>query len=209
MPNRDQRIDAYIARSAGFARPILTRLREIVHAACPDVEETIRWGMPSFSYHGILCNMAAFRHHATFGFWKAERVVDARDTRRNEAMGSFGRLTTLADLPSQRILARYIRTAMQLNVSGVTSPKPRARPAAAKRAPAPPADLLAALRRRKGAIEHFRAFPPGQRKEYADWIADAKTDATRRRRIATAAGWIAEGKRRNWKYERRADPRRN
>jgi uncharacterized protein YdeI (YjbR/CyaY-like superfamily) len=198
MPSHDKRIDAYIAKAPDFAKPILRHLREVVHAACPDVAETLKWGHPSFTHHGILCNFAAFKEHATFGFWKASLILDAKGSRADEAMGSFGRLTSVKDLPSKRVLTGYVRQAVKLNEAGTPVVRPRKLP---KPAPKPPSDLLAALQKNRKALAHFQAFSPSKQRDYVEWITEAKTDATRGRRLETAVAWIAEGKSRNWKYE--------
>jgi uncharacterized protein YdeI (YjbR/CyaY-like superfamily) len=194
---RDPRIDAYIERAAPFARPILEHVRALVHEACPDVEETIKWGMPTFVHAGgILCGMAAFKQHASFGFWKHALVVG--DTQPQTGMGSYGKLASLDDLPPRKTLLAHIRKAMQLNEGGVTSP---ARKAAPKPPPDTPEDLAAALDKNKAAKATFDAFPPGCKREYIDWINEAKREETRAKRLAQAIEWMAEGKRRNWKYE--------
>lgn len=199
MATRDPRIDTYIARSAEFAKPILAHLRAVVHAACPDVEETMKWSMPHFDYRGaMMCSMAAFKAHAVFGFWKGALVLGAKAQRR-EAMGSFGRITSVKDLPAKKVLVGYIRKAMALNEEGVTVARPRKH---AKAAPAMPPELAAALKKAKGAWAQWQAFTPGQRREYVAWIVDAKQEATRVRRIATTVSQVAEGKSQNWKYER-------
>lgn len=198
MGTRDPRVDAYIARSADFARPILTRLRETVHEACPDVEETIKWGAPHFMYHGMLGGMSAFKQHCAFGFWKGKLIVGDNDGNAAKAMGQFGRLRSVADLPPKRMMHRYIRQAMKLNEEGVKVPVQRK-----AAAPAPlvvPADLAAALRRNRRAKATFESFSPSHRREYVMWITEAKTDETRQRRLAQAVEWMAEGKPRNWKY---------
>lgn len=197
MVTRDKRVDAYIASSADFARPILARLREVVHAACPAVEEKIKWRMPAFEHKGPLCGMAAFKQHAVFGFWKHELVV-GDDPRAREAMGSFGCLKTLADLPPKKDLAAWVRKAVKLNDAGVKAPRAKTRP---KQAVAAHPDLRAALARNAKARATLAGFPPGARAEYVEWVADAKQADTRARRIAQAVAWLAQGKRRNWKYE--------
>ena len=198
MGTRDPRVDAYIARSAEFARPILEQIRATVHAACPDVEETLKWSCPSFMYHGILCGMAAFKAHATFGFWKGSLIVDQQGKPVEAAMGQFGRLTSVKDLPSKRVLTGYIRKAMELNESGVPSPTRSARK---PRPPARvPADLARALAGDARARKTFEGFSPSQKREYIEWITEAKTAPTRERRLATTLEWLAEGKQRNWKY---------
>jgi uncharacterized protein YdeI (YjbR/CyaY-like superfamily) len=196
MGTRDPRVDAYIAKSADFAQPILTHLRDVIHAACPDVEETMKWSFPHFMYHGMLCGMASFKQHCTLGFWKGALVVDgAADA---DAMGQFGRITSVRDLPPRRTLTGYVKRAMQLNEEGI---KPqRAKPAAKKAPLTVPDDLAAALRKSAKARKTFDAFPPSQQREYIEWITEARRDETRQRRLATAIEWLAEGKPRNWKY---------
>ncbi len=197
MGQRDKRIDSYINRAAPFAQPILTHLRAVVHAACPEVEETLKWGMPTFMHHGILCGMAAFKQHATFGFWKHSLIVKQRDSKRDEAMGSFGCLTDLSQLPSKRILTGYVKKAMRLNEAGIKVPSKRT----PRRALSVPADLRTALARSAKARATFAEFSPGQRREYLEWVTEAKRPETRARRVATTIEWLSEGKHRNWKYE--------
>ena len=194
---QDPRIDAYIERAAPFAQPILRHVRAAVHEACPHVEETIKWGMPTFVHAGgILCGMAAFKQHASFGYWKHALVVGEGEPR--DGMGSYGKMTSVDDLPAKKTLLAHIRKAMKLNEDGVKSP---ARKAAPKPPPETPADLAAALKKNKPAQAAFDAFPPGCKREYIDWIVEAKREETRAKRLAQAVEWIAEGKRRNWKYE--------
>lgn len=192
----DPRVDAYIAKSAEFARPILTRLRKLVHEGCPEVTETLKWGMPSFEYKGILCGMAAFKAHCAFGFWKHELVV-GDSAKAREAMGSFGCLKQASDLPPKAELLRYIRKAALLNDAGV---KVVRRKTASRKPIAMHPEFAAALSKKKPARVHFENFSPSQQREYLEWIAEAKADATRARRIAQALEWIAAGKTRNWKY---------
>jgi len=196
----DPRIDAYVANAPEFARPILTRLRAAVRTACPRVEETIKWSRPAFYHQGPLCGMAAFKAHCTFGFWKHELVLGTGDPRWKEAMGSFGRLTSLADLPRKSDLVRMVRLAAKLNEDGVAAPRTKSGP----RAPIPlPPELGRALARDKKARAAYDAFSPSHKREYHEWIAEAKKAATRARRIEQAIEWMREGKTRNWKYERR------
>ena len=199
MPAKNLRIDAYIAKSAEFAQPVLKHLRQVIHAACPGVEETIKWGMPSFTYHGILCGMAAFKQHCTFGFWKGELVVGRASAADERAMGQFGRITSVAGLPSRKALTAYIRKAAKLNEEGIKPlrAKPKPRPEVAM-----PDDLGSALKRNRKAATAFAAFSPSQRREYIDWIVEAKREETRVKRLVQAIEWIAEGKARNWKYEK-------
>lgn len=198
MSNHDPRIGAYIAKSAEFARPILEHLRERVHSACPEVEEGIKWGMPFFSYKAApMCMMAAFKQHCSFGFWLSKEVTGASD---EDGMGQFGKLATLKDLPPDKQLATYLKKAMALNEAGVKKSRPKA---AAKPAPTLPDELAAALAQKKHAAARttWEGFGPGAQREYVEWITEAKTDATRQKRLATTLEWLAEGKKRNWKYE--------
>jgi len=197
---RDPRVDAYIAKAAPFSRPILKHLRALVHATCPDAVETIKWGMPAFHLDGPLCGMAAFKGHCTFAFWKYSLIPGLATLTEEEAMGQFGRITSLKDLPARRTLVGYLKHAAKLNADGVKVARVR-KPA--QPAPKAPADLVAALAKNKKARATFEAFPPGQRREYVEWLAEAKREETRAARLATAVAWMAEGKRRNWKYEKR------
>jgi uncharacterized protein YdeI (YjbR/CyaY-like superfamily) len=200
MGKRDRRVDAYIRKAAAFARPILTEIREAVHGSCPDVEEAMKWSFPHFVYKGMLCSMASFKEHAALGFWKGELVLGrGRDA---GAMGHFGRLTKLSDLPSKKALAGYVKKAVALNELGVKAPRePRK---AAPKTMKVPADLSAALARDKKARAGFDALNPSHKREYLEWITEAKADATRQRRLAQTLEWLAEGKSRNWKYESKA-----
>ena len=197
MPSHDPRVDAYIAKSADFARPILEEIRARVHAACPGVEETIKWGMPSFVHgDGILCGMAAFKRHASFGYWKHALVMDGAE---RDGMGSYGKLADLRDLPPKARMQADLKKAMRWNATGV---KPERRKPAPKPALEVPDDLALALKKHKAAKATFDAFPPGCKREYIEWIVAAKREDTRAKRLAQALEWMAEGKRRNWKYER-------
>lgn len=198
-PSHDPLVDAYIARSADFAKPILEYVRAQVHEACPAVEETIKWGMPTFMHAGgILCGMAAFKRHASFGFWKHALVVG--DGSPAEGMGSFGKLSSVADLPTQRQLLAYLKKAARLNEQGVRTPASR-KSATPRPLPEIPADFAAALHGSPVAKTMLEHFAPSHRREYLEWILDAKREETRARRIAQAVEWLAEGKSRNWKYE--------
>jgi uncharacterized protein YdeI (YjbR/CyaY-like superfamily) len=199
MGKRDPRVDAYIAKSADFAKPILAHLRETVHAACPEVEEAIKWSTPAFMYRGMLCGMAAFKQHATFGFWKNSLVFGDRATSTNP-MEQFGRLTKVSDLPPAATLSAYVRKAARLNDEGV---KVARKPKAAPKPIRVPADLAAALKKVKRAQAAFDAFSPSHKREYIEWITEAKSNETHARRLTQAVAWIAEGKSRNWKYERK------
>ena len=196
MSTLDPRIDAYIARSAEFAQPILRELRARVHAACPGVEETIKWGMPTFMHDGILCGMAAFKRHASFGYWKHALVMGDAE---RDGMGSYGRLACVRDLPPKARMQADLRKAMKLNEDGV---KPERRKSAPRPAPEVPDELASALEKNKAAKATFDAFAPGCRREYIEWIVEAKREETRAKRLAQALEWMAQGKRRNWKYEK-------
>ena len=193
----DPRVDAYIDRQAEFAKPILRHLRETVHAACPECEETLKWSSPTFMYRGqMLAGMAAFKQHATFGFWKHDLVTGSP---RVEGRMGFGRLTKVSDLPSKKALAAYVKKAVALNDAGIKLARAPMR-SAPKPPPKAPADLVAALKKNKKAHATFAAFSPSAKREYVEWVTDAKSDETRARRVATAVEWMAEGKHRNWKY---------
>ncbi len=195
MAHRDPRIDAYIAKSADFAKPILEHLREVVHAACPEIEESIKWSCPHFLYGGkLMCSMAAFKQHCSFHFWHGKQVVGETDT---EGMGQFGKITSVKELPSKKTLVAYVRKAIALRETGIT--RERAKPV--RKPPLEmPADFTALLKKHAAARKHFEAFSPSAQRDYVEWITEAKTDATRQKRIATALEWLAEGKHRNWKY---------
>ncbi|MGD9631065.1 MAG: YdeI family protein [Pyrinomonadaceae bacterium] len=198
MPKTDPRIDAYIEKSADFARPVLVHLRNLIHGACPDVAETLKWSMPSFEYKGILCGFAAFKAHCTFGFWKQSLMETDAFPRNKTAMGSFGRITSLKDLPSDKVMIGLIHQAMELNEKGVKVKKTPA----AKKDPFVPDDLNKALTKNKKARAQFDKFSYSHKKEYVEWITEAKTEPTRLKRLATTIEWLAEGKGRNWKYEK-------
>jgi len=195
MARKDPRVDAYIAKSAKFAQPILKRLRALVHAGCPDVVETTKWSFPHFEYKGVLCSMAAFKEHCAFGFWNRAMKIPGK----KGAMGQFGSIKALSDLPADKVMLGYIREAARLNEIGR-----KVGPIRRKLKPLPvPPELRAALKENPPALARFESFSPSHRREYNEWIGEAKTDETRRNRTETAIGWIAEGKSRNWKYMRK------
>ena len=195
MATTDPRVDAYIAQSAEFARPILKHLRAAVHAASPEIEETLKWSMPHFMYKGMLCGMAAFKQHCALGFWKGKLIADFSD----EAMGQFGCITKVSDLPAKRTLTAYVKKAMALNDAGVKS-QTRMKSAKPKAPLKVPDDLAAALKKNKKARETFEGFSPTHRREYVEWITEAKREETRAKRLASTLEWLAEGKSRHWKY---------
>jgi len=197
MPT-DQRVDAYIAGAAPFARPILKHLRRLVHQASPETEEAMKWSSPFFMYRGkILCFTAAFKAHLAFGFWgPAMKKVVAKEITK-DGRGLMGRITSLADLPADKVLIGYIRTARKFHDAGLPS-RPKAKP---KPALPVPADLADALKRNKKAAAAWAKFSPSGRREYIEWITGAKRPETRESRLLTTIEWAAEGKKRNWKYE--------
>jgi uncharacterized protein YdeI (YjbR/CyaY-like superfamily) len=200
----DPRVDAYIAKSAPFAQPILKHLRALVHRGCPDATETIKWSMPFFEYSGtLLCSMAAFKAHCAFGFWHQgmQPVLKQDGIDGESAMGGFGRIASIGDLPHEKRMLRYIQEAAKLNASGAPA---RSRPASdkPKKTVRVPADLESALEKNQAAAETFAKFSPSHRREYIEWITEAKRDETRQKRLATTLEWLAQGRSRNWKYER-------
>lgn len=199
MPTKDPRVDAYIARARPFARPILKRIRQAVHAGCPGATETIKWSMPAFDYKGPLVGMAAFKAHCTLAFWKASLMKTVPQDRRADAMGQFGRFESIDDVPPPAALVGMVKEAAALNEAGVRVTRATK---AAKPAPALPPAMRAALKQHETAFAAWQQFPPSHQREYVEWITEAKTDATRERRLAAALVWIADGKSRNWKYER-------
>ena len=203
MGKKDPRVDAYIAKSQEFAKPILEHFRELVHKACPDVEETIKWSFASFDYKGPYCTMASFKQHCAIGFWKAALMKDTKliaNAKSESAMGHLGRITSLKDLPKDKELIAYLKEAAKLNADGVKLPaKPKSKE---------PKELVVpdyftkALKKNKKALETFTNFSYSRKKDYVEWITEAKTEKTRNKRMTTAIEWLAEGKSRNWKYEK-------
>lgn len=200
MRNRSRAVDAYIAKAAPFARPILETIRDHFHKACPDIEETTKWGYPHFQYKGIVGSMAAFRKHASFGFWKGQLMDDPHGLFKGVGSTSMAgmKIESVSQLPSEKVMLQYIRQAVALNEEGVKVPRARAaRPAAAVR---PPDYFMATLRKNRKALATFEDFSPSHRKEYIEWVTEAKQETTRAKRLETAVLWMAEGKPRNWKY---------
>lgn len=197
------KIDAYIEKSAEFAQPILHHLRELVHTACPEVVESIKWSFPNFEYAGsLLCHMAAFKQHCTFGFFKGALLEDpngALTATGEQAMGHLGRITSLSDLPPDGVLIGLIQQAMRLNEEKISIPKKKSE----KKDLEIPEYFLQALERHEKAREVFEKFSYSHRRDYLEWIAEAKTEATRDKRLQQAMEWMAEGKGRNWKYEKK------
>ncbi len=201
MNKQDPRIDAYIAKAAPFAQAILQHIRKLVHKACPDITETMKWSFPHFEYKGVVCSMAAFKQHCAFGFWKASIMKDPNkimQIKDRGAMGHFDRITTVKDLPADKIMIAYIKEAVQLNENGIKLP---AKTKTTQKEIVVPADIIAALKKNSKAKKVFEAFSPSHQKEYIEWITEAKTDPTRIKRLNTMLEWLEEGKDRNWKYK--------
>ena len=203
---QDQRIDAYISKCGDFAKPILNHLRKLIHEGCPDVQETIKWGMPFFEYKGPVCNMASFKEHAVLGFWKAELMMDSekqlkkRANQGGEAMGHLGRITKLEDLPPDEVILGFIKQAVLLNIEGKKLPKKEAK---SKTELEVPKELTDLLNKNEDARITFEAFSPSHRKEYITWIAEAKAEETRNRRLESTIEMLKEGKTRHWKHQKK------
>ncbi len=206
-PTLNPQVDVYIEKAAPFAQPVLAYLRALIQKACPDVVEEMKWSRPFFLHGGtILCNISAFKEHCSFGFWGAEvgKVLRGDGVVQEGGMGSLGRITSVKDLPPDKAMLGYLRqavafidegkgeTVMAVNRRVVKAQKPLM---------GAPEELAAALKKNKLASKVFAAFSPSCKREYVEWIADAKRSETRDRRIAQAVEWIAEGKQRNWKYQ--------
>lgn len=204
MPRQqlNPKVNAYIQKSRPFAQPILVHLRKAIHAGCPEVEETIKWSRPFFEYRGtIVCNISAFKEHCSMGFWGLEIGAVVRDG----AMGSLDRITSIESLPPETKLVDWVAQAAAVIESGQERSPIAARPRAVKPARAAlktPPDFNRALSKNKKAAATFAAFSPSCRREYIEWIVEAKRAETREQRIATAVDWIAQGKQRNWKYQK-------
>ena len=200
---KDSRIDQYIADSADFAKPVLNHLRALVHQACPEAEEKLKWGFPHFDYKGVYTSMAAFKEHCAFNFWKVKLMTDPHrlfGEKEERAMGNFGRIRSLSDLPPDEVLMEYLLEAKKLNDQGVKN-TPKKVTEQEKTELRVPADLQASLDQNLAAQVFFDKFSYSQRKEYILWINEAKTQPTREKRIATTVEWVSEGKTRNWKYQ--------
>lgn len=199
MAKKDPRVDAYISKSQEFAKPILEHFRDLVHKVCPDAEETIKWGIPSFDYKGPYCMIAAFKQHCAVIFWKASLMKDARliaNAKSEVSMGHLRKIRSIKDLPKDKVLISYLKEAAKLNKEGAKLP-PRSK---AKKELAVPESFSKAIKKNRKATETFKNFSHSKKKDYVDWVTEAKTDETRKKRIATSIEWLAEGKQRNWKY---------
>ena len=203
MPATDPRVDVYIAKSALFARPILFKIRKLIFQACPEARETIKWNFPNYEIHGsLLCSMAAFKEHCAFGFWKAPLLTDSAGILRlknRNAMGHLDRIGSLKDLPADKVLIGYLQEAALLNKNQIKVERPKAKP---KKELPVPKDLADALKKNKKAAAVFEGFSPSNRREYVEWINEAKTEETRYKRLTQTMEWLEEGKSRNWKYQK-------
>ena len=203
MSEKDSRVDAYIEKAAPFAKPILIKLRKLIFQACPEAVETIKWGFPNYEAYGsVLCNMAAFKEHCAFGFWKASLLKDPEgilQVKDRNAMGHLDRIGSVKDLPADRILIAYIKEAALLNKNKVKVVRPKSAP---KKELPMPKPLAAALKKNKKAAAVFEGFSPSARREYVEWITEAKTEETLNKRLATTMEWLEEGKSRHWKYKK-------
>ena len=198
MSPYDPRFDEYIENAQPFARPILKRLRKVVHAAVPDVQENWKWSNPAFDYKGIFCSMAAFKEHCIFGFWKHQLLIDRGVIEPGDAsLGHRGRITSVDDLPPDKELTRILKAAAELNDKGIKAERPKAAPKPPVKVPS---YLKKALDGNKKAAATFAAFSPSHKREYVEWMTEARSEETRNRRLVQAVEWMAQGKPRNWKY---------
>lgn len=203
METFDKRVDAYIEKSADFAKPILDHLRELIHKASPEISETIKWSFPHFDYKGTVCHFSSFKQHCAFGFWKGSLLPDPDnilEDNRDSAMSQFGRITSITELPSDEILIKYIRNAVILNETGVKLPPKKKTTAAEVEVPQYFSKELA---KHSLAQSNFEDFSNSHKREYLEWFEEAKTESTRQKRMGTALEWLSEGKSRNWKYNKK------
>jgi uncharacterized protein YdeI (YjbR/CyaY-like superfamily) len=197
MKHTDSRVDEYIKNAQPFAQPILRHIRELMHKGCPDLTEGMKWGMPFFEYHGVIASMAAFKEHAVFGFWKEDLIPGMKQyIKEKEAMGSWGRITSLEGIPPDNEIIAFVKVAAKLNEQGVKSPKRKPKPVVVNMHD----DFMKVIKANKKALETYENFSPSNKRDYAVWINDAKTDETRKSRMQKAVQWMSEGKPRMWKY---------
>jgi uncharacterized protein YdeI (YjbR/CyaY-like superfamily) len=204
MGTRHNGVDAYIAKSAEFAKPILEHLRELIHKTVPGVEEKIKWGMPSFEYKGPFIGMAAFKKHASLMFWKESILKEKGILPKpaDKAMGSLGRIESMKDLPKNTTLVKWFKEAKKLNDDGVKFVR-KEKPKHERKEYKMPDYFAKVLAKNKTAKKTFDDFSPSHKKEYLEWIIEAKTEETRNKRMATAVEWLTEGKARHWKYQKK------
>jgi uncharacterized protein YdeI (YjbR/CyaY-like superfamily) len=202
MGQKDQRVDAYIVKAAPFAQPVLSHFRELMHKACPEIKENIKWGMPAFELNGIVTTIASFKNHLGIAFHKSALMPDPHKIFHSseDAIGHLGKITSLADLPEDNVLISYIQEAAKLDKEGKKVTKKPAKPKAEVQMPD---YFAAALEKNPAAKQHFESFSPSAKREYIEWLIDAKSEATRNSRLERAMEWIAEGKPRLWKYQKK------
>lgn len=203
MAKKDPRIDEYIKNAKPFAQPILKHLRKLIHEIVPEVEETVKWGMPAFEYKGPIFSMASFKEHCAFAFWKSPLMKDAELFRNNKGeggMGDLGKVKSVEDLPGDKLMKQYLLEAKRINDQGIKLEKKKPR---SSEEPEIHPEFEKQLKKNKGAFSFFKSSSPSCRKEYINWINEAKRDETRNTRIATAVEWLSEGKGKNWKYEKK------
>jgi uncharacterized protein YdeI (YjbR/CyaY-like superfamily) len=198
MGKKDPRVDKYIATAPDFARPILSHIRNLIHTADPEIEESLKWSCPHFVHNGIVCGMAAFKNHCGLNFWRGKLILG--DNGQKEGMGHFGKITQLSDLPKDHQLIRYIKRAVRLNQDGIKGPSKRK--STVTKEVVIPDYFGAALKKNKKALSTFENFSSSHKKEYIEWITEAKREETRQKRINTAIEWLSEGKGLSWRYER-------
>lgn len=198
MKNQSPQVDDYIAKAPEYARPILKKIRKLFHQACSQIEETMKWRFPHFEYKGVVGSMAAFKQHVSFGFWKGKLLTAPHGPFKD--MGSMTMGAFKVSDPADKILLETIREAVALNEHGIKLPRKRTTEMKELEIPD---YFLAALKKNKKALTTFEAFSYSKKKDYVEWITEAKQDATRQKRLATAVEWLAEGKDRNWKYQKR------
>lgn len=204
MAQLNSKVDEYIAKSEGFAKPILEYLRQIIHETCPDAAEDIKWGTPHYSYKGDhLCMIAGFKNHYSFSLYKAEFMKDkeiAESVKAGKKFGYMDKLKSVSELPSKEVLVSFLKEAMTINENGIKKEKPISdKPKVIET----PDYLTEALNANKQAKEVWESKSDSYRKDYLVWIIDAKTDATRQKRIEQSLEWIAEGKGRFWQYAKK------
>jgi uncharacterized protein YdeI (YjbR/CyaY-like superfamily) len=201
MGKKNPEVDRYIASADEFAQPILKRLRTAFHKGCPNIEETIKWGIPTFEFHGIVGSIAAFKKHVSVGFWKSKEMKDsAKILARRAASMCNAKFESLKDVPKTEVLAAYVTQAANLNEAAANKPAKKKAPRKVA-VPRMPAILKTALSKAKKAESHFKKLSPGDKRDYIEWIVEAKRDETKERRVAQAVDWLKEGKSRNWKYQ--------
>ena len=205
MGKKIKEVTQYINDSADFAKPILKRLRKLCHEASPKLDEAIKWGCPYFEYNGLVVGFARFKNHVSFGFWKSKEMNDPNNlfTRGAKASMCNVQIKSLDEMPSDKVLLKYIRAAVKLNEPAALAKQAKKKKKAAGKKPPPqvPATLARALSKKKKAREFFETLSPSAQRDYCEWIAEAKRDSTKEKRVATAIEWLSEGKKRNWKYQ--------